>query len=61
MIKKINKIAKNPQIAKDILLKEEVPTLFTEAAIIENSIINISVLLDLGLGRAGTQIISQSI
>lgn len=59
LIDKVNKIAKNPISAKEQqLIKEEGDNL--ETIIIENAIVKIGVLLALGFGDAGSEIIGSN-
>ena len=62
MIKKVNKIAANPLLAKEEeLIKDENGQDENETVQIENAIIKIGTLLALGFGDAGTEIIAQNI
>lgn len=59
MIEKVNKIAKNPNLAIELkLAKDNAET--NETVKIENAVIKIGILLALGFGDAGSEIIGSN-
>ena len=59
MIVKVNKIAKNPNIAVELKLSKEASD-SNETIKIENAVIKIGMLLALGFGDAGSEIIGSN-
>ena len=59
MIEKVNRIASNPRAAREIkLIKRTKGDEELETIIIQNSIVKIGMLLVLGFGEAGSEIIA---
>lgn len=62
MIEKVNMIAKNPLASKDIkLIKQDKDDDQLETVKIQNTIVKIGMLLILGFGEAGSQIIAKNL
>lgn len=59
MIENVNRIARNPILAKDLKLNKDDDNQM-ETVIIENAIIKIGSLLALGFGDAGSEIIGNT-
>ena len=58
MIENVNRIARNPILAKDLKLNKDESQM--ETVIIENAIVKIGTLLALGFGDAGSEIIGSN-